>query len=293
MSRQYEKTFSKKQLTVIFKIAFLEAMALSLIMPSVTSSGEIPSTGGSDTQILERGTHTFTTVQDQQVYGPFAVVFDTPFPNSAIQIAFSQSSNPLVFTSGTSVISLLNIGGSGSTEGIWANMPVAQTEIFSPAAISLLCCRAFVSLVGLNQCTTVVDMIAQSNSATAVLSIQWATSNSGPWTTFANSGVALNGFVVNPRTSVTWNPSTGQAGMVYLRAIGINGGGGGDNPHFGSIEVSCTSSISGDTPSYSSPTSTGFNLFLTLAVPDPIGGNSVVIQWTAWECVGITSTVHC
>jgi hypothetical protein len=198
-----------------------------------------------------------------------------------------------VFTAGTSVISLLNVGGSGSTEGIWTNMPAAATEIFAPAAISLLCCRAFVSLVGLNQCTTVIDMIAQSNSATAILAIQWATANTGPWTTFANSAVALNGFVVNPRTSTVWAPSTGQAGMVYLRALGTNGGGVGDNPHFGSIHVSCTSSISGDTPSWSGLSTTGFNLFLTLAIPDPVGGNSVVVQWTAWVCTTIGSPTNC
>lgn len=36
------KPFTRKQLTIIFKIAFLEAMALSLILPSVVSTGEIP-----------------------------------------------------------------------------------------------------------------------------------------------------------------------------------------------------------------------------------------------------------
>lgn len=37
-----EHKFTRKQLLVIFKIAFLEAMALSIILPTVTSTGEIP-----------------------------------------------------------------------------------------------------------------------------------------------------------------------------------------------------------------------------------------------------------
>lgn len=79
--------FNKKQIAVIFKIAFLEAMALSIILPTVQSTGEVVTCTGTNIrcngegQFWQTGNVTMTLTNPgviQQLTVPFGVPF-SPF----------------------------------------------------------------------------------------------------------------------------------------------------------------------------------------------------------------------
>lgn len=120
--------FTRKQLTIIFKIAFLEAMALSIIMPSVTSSGEISSTN--PFSLFEKGSASCTIGIGQNVCSVL-VTYPTPFPvgtqpNDTVLLGYT-STLPLIavqagtisFYSGTPIVFSFTGAGEEFGAGIY------------------------------------------------------------------------------------------------------------------------------------------------------------------------------
>lgn len=265
-------------------LALLPAM---FYLTSQTGSACITNGNGtsctSERQFFEFGSVSLSTVTGTQVYSS-VVTLPTPAPNAGYQIHLDTSSFAVNTNAGSSIVTFVAQGGVSSTQGTWTNMPAATTELFSQAA-STACCRAEASLAGFASCRTVVDVIIVSNTVNARLSVQWATGTAGPWTDFSNSNVDVHTLVNQPAVSNDWSPTTGQLAPVVLRIVGANGGGAGDNPQFGAIEIACTIGLAGTTLNWTSLSTTGFTVFAILVVASPTSGNPIIIQWSIVGCL--------
>lgn len=285
--------FSKAQLSLIAKIAFLEAVAISIALPTIQSTGEIPPCNAPcELQSNRFGIFTMTTTAGTQIYS-FNVPISPALPTAPSDIKFTTLGTNGINQIGTSTISFLNEGGSSVTGGIWTGMSTTTTELFNPGSTSTACCRSYANLNGMtNGCFLVVDIISPSNTAGAKLFVQWASATNGPWTTFTSSNVDVNLVADNPRISNTFSAQTG-VGTVFLRIAGSGGGGLGDNPQFSHIEMTCSAIIGGVNISYLSPTASSFTMFVVLTVADPLGGNNIAIQWSAYVCTSGQGNSKC
>jgi hypothetical protein len=177
------QAFTKKQLTIIFKIAFLEAMALSIIMPSVTSSGEIPGLtkfGCIFDPVTHLGCQTgtfFVTIPTGATFGTQNITFPTPFavaPN--VTVSFSEGIN--VENTETKLSFLAENVGSTVTLGagttiIFPTHTIQQTIDVSPPPII--------------SASLQMDITTKTGVGTSTFWIQGLDCTLNAWETFGNS----------------------------------------------------------------------------------------------------------
>lgn len=252
---QKEKVFTRKQLLVIFKIAFLEAMALSLIIPTISSTGETstlsvcPSSPSSpcETQVQSGVQPCFTgggaTCTTTVTFSPAYSV--TP------QLSWSVRwpNLPSAAASSIGTATFLSVEQTGAT---WINMPAAPTEIFGD---TLAQHQLYLRTVGVNSALFFVSCPTASITLGAYLVPQFSTDAGVTWkfldtgtttdgntyhilidgSANANSGACGTSALI-PASSSTVNTFNAAAiGNIALRVIGVGGGGVGDSPVFTEI----------------------------------------------------------
>lgn len=130
------------------------------------------------------------------------------------------------------------IGGDFGVAGKWVNMPAAQTEIFGENSQHWI----IVDWTQISTADFVISCPAASNSATATLTVQYSIDNGATWVSIAASTININtfcglgspmdsGFANGGTFGSTFSVPVKQIG-VFLRLVGQNGGGIGDNPQF-------------------------------------------------------------
>jgi hypothetical protein len=225
MSQFGSMPFTRKQLTIIFKIAFLEAMALSIILPSVTSTGEISSSGN---------------------------------PHDTVPLGTWQN-----FPSGTCCKDGNELMFNHTHRGLF--------RILSDGKYT----------VGFE-----VQCITPSNHAGATLQLQFANESATTMTNttnFKNAGttnlIKIDNSANNPcpgtlSSSVTAFTLPQIASPIVqilfiFRVVGFGGGGAGDNPRFGSINVIISTQLFDQFVGYSSSTTTTDSM-ITIGTDFPV-----------------------
>jgi hypothetical protein len=266
-NKPHDKPFTRKQLTVIFKIAFLEAMALSIIMPSVTSSGEIPIISSVESGIVS------LTYPSQITQVSTNITFPIPFI-SIPRVTATMISNPSSAQVTTGTFSFLASG----TNVNWVNMPNAKTEFLGNINNELM--PTFISSTAI---TFVVDCPTPSNNNGAFLNVEYSF-NQAIWISLGVNVTIDNtsncGF--SPVVSITTGIPSGALGSaIFLRVIGKNGGGIGDTPSFTNISlITSILPANPDVPSATSITKTSF--ILTLNRPfKAVSGPAKSVFWQA------------
>jgi hypothetical protein len=260
------QAFTKKQLTIIFKIAFLEAMALSIIMPSVTSSGEIPGL------TTESGTATASFLGNDQSAST-NIIFPTIF-----------SATPRVTTQLKSFGSLSNVNTgslsflSSGTPITWLNMPTIETEFLGNVNNELQ--LTFFSATGI---TFLVDCPTRSTGTGANLNVEYST-NQATWISLVVNITIDNSSSCNTMPTLSSSsgiPTSVLGTSIFLRVVGEKGNGVGDSPTFTQIHL-LTRSQSIDT--YNIVTTLVSNTGFTLTVQrqfKSIGSANINVFWQA------------
>lgn len=235
--------FNRKQLTIIFKIAFLEAMALSIIMPSVTSSGEIPSTPPLLTQI-QHGFITCTIpINGNFCLGPltnFSPAYSTkPYFQDSLNLTNANLPIALrtVVYNAVPTKFAFQSGDSANPFGItWSNMPFALTELYGLSDMRLDWNFLLNPWSSGPLTTFCVNIDSPSNTAGAILKPQYS-SDLITWNDFSPV-ISVNINTGAGKTCSSANLTFPPTNSYTLRVVGVGGGGVGDSPSFGNIELS-------------------------------------------------------
>ena len=191
--------------------------------------------------------------------------------------------------------------GNTGQSFIWVNMPAALTEIYGDAnrEHQIFGTSPLTTLTAVGTFRASVDCNTGSNSGTAVLRVQWSTDDA-TWNDLANTpgqgDVAIDAAVNCPGAGTIVLANFGNpvalntnfpksANKVYLRLVGANGGGVGDNPAFAwfrlDITTGATTLIDPCVLDQSTPlTVTGVSLRLRCFVATTL---TVTFRWTAQE----------
>src|SRR5712692_2126379 len=113
----------RELVALIFKIAFLEAMALSLILPSVTSTGEIPSTASTPTGPIQYISTIFKNVTVSTDSFLTTPSWTTSQNETILVVASSQST-----FAATKVVSVTDSLGDSFTKVISVIVPQPSSE---------------------------------------------------------------------------------------------------------------------------------------------------------------------
>lgn len=291
-------------ISLMFKVAFLEAMALSIILPSVVSTGEIPTPqqfGCVFDSVSKTGCQSSLCNVKQSSYFPGGATDSGPdidclvtFPHAFASAPKSITLNwanmtgilcPYICTStlysgngfGTSEETTFN-QASGSTASVWTAMPAALTEIFGVSFH-----ESAIDISGQESCGLFANVLVPG-TATAILKVQYqpaSTFPSGAWndllpgfdTSIATAGLDFN-VMANP---FPIGATTGQLGGIFVRVVG-SGGNGVVSPSFGKIFLYCSKGTFTDLHYGYDPnsvTTTGF----TIVALSPVA-NANQISWT-------------
>lgn len=149
----------------------------------------------------------------------------------------------------------------------WDNMPAAPTEVFGDTLGEH---RLFLDFTNAATFRIGVNCFAESTSASAYLKVQYSTNAGGTWadldgTTgqdFILGSNAPNGCGTSPWADgsngvYTAVPALAQTSHTWLRVVGVNGGGAGDQPLFSQVWIEYTVNTS----------LTSNNICTALAVP--------------------------
>jgi hypothetical protein len=267
----------KELVALIFKIAFLEAMALSLILPSVTSTGEITTP---DAQHFEAQSLPCTILISQaSCFVQFN--FTKPFNiGETIEERCSWNSTSTYNIQGnTAMSSFLPILSTPTT---WVGgMPVATTELFSNINNRAQRDQIWPSE---NSWVLYATVLTPSTSTTATLKLQYF--QGGIWNDV--SGASVNVHTTGLKSSGGGIPPPNTILQPFLiRVAGVNGGGVADTVQFDHIYVEMIFSLSavlGSTqiiPIDNTSMFCVFNTALTVSV-----ATGVVLDVEAWNCPG-------
>ena len=162
-----------------------------------------------------------------------------------------------------------------AADGIWANMPVANTEFFGLTNNRV---TAFIS--GTATVLLSIDVTAASNSATATLELDQNANAActGAWTSLVSLSVFTAGQVAG---SAVITPTS--SSLCY-RISGTNGGGMGDNPQFGNIAAQFLSQTQGYTIDKTGVSTTTLSYFVATTPVLPANKN-LVLTWNVWVCL--------
>ena len=238
MSKEEEKPpFTKKQLSIIFKIAFLEAMALSIIIPTVQTSGELPPKGcgngfacntASDSCTISAGSNTCGKTTTWAKPLPFAPCGSC----GSVVIRVAGGTSGFIVTTDTKVF--FTMGTDWAIVGAWPGMPAVLTEIYGDQAHRIIADWSAATAFSF----TILCATA-SNSVTALLKVQFSRDSGTTWTDLTNSGISIangsancNAGNPNPTETIEYQSIDVLARIhsVLLRVVGLNGAGAGDNP---------------------------------------------------------------
>lgn len=132
--------FSKKQQAVIYKIAFLEAMALSLVIPSVTSTGEVTIANSCTGLLLQYGRCEQNQNGVSVTIPPsgstlLQVNYTIPFTHAPTPVVFEQGSGVYLTTFDDILLSQNGTVGNGRT---FFTFPAANTIGILPSGSGYL-----------------------------------------------------------------------------------------------------------------------------------------------------------
>jgi len=221
-----------------FLLAVAVALSFSMLF---SSSGGIAGSGESTSWNAAARSCTITAGNNQ-----CTDAFTWPTPLSAAPCAGCSLAAVATSTGSTSDLTIsantrsifFSLTSVGQT---WISMPAAQTEIFADTNHELVeDWTAVTSLDFVVQCPTA------STSATATLTIQYSIDQGATWNSIAGSVVNIDatlcglGIPIDSCISTgggffgcyTSIPAPAQVAGVFLRIVGQNGGGIGDNPVF-------------------------------------------------------------
>ena len=174
----------------------------------------------------------------------------------------------------------------------WTSMPFAKTEIFGdPNGQHIIQIKdsGNTILQSYTAFTISLTCSAGSNNPGAYLTVQgsfdlvtWNDLNNGGGridiSLFCPNG-ASNPIVSTPATIN--NLIQGNSGSLWIRAVGVGGGGLGDNPTINSFRISLTGSISTPSRIFADPTTTTISQFIATCVVSSQTTQTCTMNWRA------------
>lgn len=290
--------FTKKQIAIIFKIAFLEAMALSIIMPSAFTTGEITSfrqvQTGYASFLIPRGS-------GGQLIGN--IPFPKPYPvNNPVVETWVVSWNA---TTSTNTVSVVPIGPPEiiqyripQNQTSWFNMPAVKTELFGNTFGRIATNQSALNGNLIGTVTPALQLSVNINKTGAVgsyLAFQFSIDNGVTWKgpcffngdctpllrVYLNSTGVKNSPWSNPVNLLSGNIGKG---LIY-RITGV-GGNGTATPVINSISINEWLQAKGTitcevgTNAQTFRNSGSFEPIIT--TPGWVLGLNVTIYWKAW-----------
>lgn len=249
---QSDKPFTKRQIQIIVKIAFLEAMLIVFALPSIQSTGEVTPAVDQikELSLIQNGTAT-VTVSSGSTAGSTSITYPSAYTLKPI---LSLTTQAVLTTSITITIpnptAFFQSGVTPAT--VWTNMPTTDNEIYGDTNGEH---RIELNLSGMSTFRFGVNCITPSNTAGAYLTIDylngvtWTEMNSAQRFLIDNSNGACPAVPFTDRlgsTTYATIPVGAKTTITQLRIDGVGGGGLGDIPSFTSFWIEWSTSATGN-----------------------------------------------